>query len=469
MLAEIICFIVVLTVFLVTALFRSACNLCTSHVITGGQEKTESADTQNITKDNMENFIKFQTTQMSPELASAYRQAFIDGYSAFNAPPIVTLDDIKGALKYEPVRMFKPSIHVGQRKLFNTELQFFTEVLPTGPVTCVYAGAAPSNHTGFLSSLFPEVKFILVDPNPFDIFEAKPVFLHRKSDPKITVERANLLINQAASGDQKIYIINDLMTMEIAEAVAKNIPGVYFISDIRTNVTDGIENPDATDILWNLSQQFNWMSVMKPRQSMLKFRHPFYSEDPEVFARKQKEEPYATDFALSKKFGIDFAANYETKKLSYWDGIINIQSFPGPSSTETRLITDGKKIRDWGTPNEYENKLFYYNSIARCYQHHVNGNTDTRLGFDNCNDCALENLLWTNYIKKYNSKFTVKQLVAKLSQITHRPLIRGNHGRFFNQKYPLKQLTACAQVYQNNPTAHPEMFPQATRQKHWPK
>lgn len=59
------------------------------------------------------------------------------------------------------------NVHNGQLKLFLTELQFLTLCLRThdAPATVVYAGSAPSNKLSYLARLFPNVKFVLVDPH----------------------------------------------------------------------------------------------------------------------------------------------------------------------------------------------------------------------------------------------------------------------------------------------------------------
>lgn len=467
--------IITLVTILIISVFNCICGMCDlggyegTHGVVGAAEKNEFKKSIDISITDMNTLIDIQSQRMNPELKAAYKKLFIQEYLLKDTPPVVTMDDIKYQLPYQgATRVFKTSTHIGQRKLFDTELQFFTNHLHADKkITCIYAGAAPSNHTGYLSWLFPNVKFILVDPNPFEVYEANPVILQpRKNGPDMTAARAKELVKMAVEGNERIYIINDLMTMDIAHAAKELIDreDLYFVSDIRTNVTDGVENPDVTDILWNLSQQYNWMSVMKPRWSMLKYRHPFYEEDPSVFEAKCKQQPYATDFELSKEFGIDFVENYKTKHLTYWDGKVYIQAFPGPSSTETRLVTDATSTRDWGTHEEYENKLFYYNTIDRCFCHHFNDNADADLGFDNCNDCALENLLWKNYITAYpaiaaHMNNNVRLFVAKLSRNTHRPLIRDNHGRFFDGKYPLRRLIQTAEDYQSDPEKKVLMFP----------
>ena len=97
-----------------------------------------------------------------------YNKALNDIKKEFD--PIVKITDIKRELQYKTgVQLLKPQTHIGQRKLFLTELQFLTKLLTTNVKYCIYAGASPSNKTHYLSTLFPEIKFILIDPNKFDI------------------------------------------------------------------------------------------------------------------------------------------------------------------------------------------------------------------------------------------------------------------------------------------------------------
>ena len=81
-----------------------------------------------------------------------------------------------------------------------TELYFLTKY---GHLSnkVVYAGAAPGNHIDYLSFLFPEHHFTLVDPNPFIV---------KKSE--------------------KIEIINSYFT----DDMCKDYKNCLFISDIRT-------------------------------------------------------------------------------------------------------------------------------------------------------------------------------------------------------------------------------------------
>lgn len=364
-----------------------------------------------------------------------YKQLFLENFTASDyAPPLMNFDDIIEELTYqESDLLYRPSLHIGQRKLFLTEMRFFVEHIPKDEqAVIVYAGAAPSNHTGLLSSFFPNLTFILVDPARFAVKNALPTNLFTRVDNGLNYSQSLEVLKRVNNGN-KLYTINDYFTIELARALKDTFPSIYFISDIRT-VTEGDDFANSLDILWNLSQQFNWISVMKPKMSMLKFRHPFYSEDPDFFRENAQLSPYKEDFEMSKEFGIDFVAKYEEKRLTYVDGMIQLQPWAPVISTETRLITNGKEFRDWGYLTDYENKFFYYNNIARCFRLRENTNADRRLGFDHCNDCSMENEIWLQYKEKYNKKISVKQCVRQLSGVSRALLSNeSDHGFYFSQ------------------------------------
>lgn len=396
------------------------------------------------------------------DVVAKYKELFVETYDADMLPPVITIDDIKHELPYhEGQSLYRPTIHVGQRKLFLTEVQFLTDwAAPTDNKICIYAGAAPSNHTGYLASLFPNIKFILVDPNPFNIHGARPIAIARDgamiecdngmcenlrvwSSDNIDENRkiAKIIVQTIQSNDNinQITIINDLFTLELAKAIGAAIDSdsLLFISDIRTNMVE--DDPQDIDILWNLAQQYNWIRAMRPHQSMLKFRYPFYSDA--TVGEWATRQPYADDFMHAmNNGGIDFIANYNMGKLMYMDGNINIQAFGPRATTETRLITNGIDVIEFAPMRNYENKLFYYNNIERGFGRHNNPNCSRELGFDLCGDCALENHIWSSYIKKYmtNDKEIIKnptrqihKFVLDLSNNTRRGLLRDGHGRLF--------------------------------------
>lgn len=385
----------------------------------------------------------------STDLKKEYAGKFRETYSSGTQKPIVLLDDVKGSLNYEEsTELYRGSRHIGQRKLFLNEVDFCVEVgkRDSSPVI-FYAGAAPNQKGAFLASLFPGFKFVFIDPERFNIQKPLKYKINIKilrgknlsgTDLDIIASIKDDIIKEK-TGDHptQIYIINDIMTLSLAKAIAKVFPVNYFISDIRTNSLD--KEPDAVDILWNLAQQYNWINEMKSSITMLKFRHPFYSTSPEDFFRLAAVSPRVEDFALAKANGIDFVDNFSRRQLVYFKGEVRMQPWSGQTSTESRLVSfsPAGSLHDWGTPEAYENTYFYYNGISRWLGIFDNDNADKDrvIGFDNCNDCALENVIWKKYVRTMCAQqpLTVRELVRELSNITNRPLNAEGHGYHFDR------------------------------------
>jgi hypothetical protein len=173
------------------------------------------------------------------------------------------------------------------------------------------------------------------------------------------------------------------------------------------------------------------MCVLKPFAAMNKFRHPFYN-DADDFPKLSKEEPYATDFKISKEAGIDFIANFAERKLVYVSGEVHLQVWAPVSSTETRLIsflglgenkgetTDPRNtLQDYGTPQEYDAYMCYFNNVLRARFAYENPYKRPKVGFCECVECSLEASIWETYVVKYqgidpNAKGQIREHIWKL-------------------------------------------------------
>jgi cap2 methyltransferase len=205
----------------------------------------------------------------------------------------------------------KTTIHWGQLKLFINEVEFFNtfwdpKINPTPSV--VYAGAAPGIHIPFLSSMFPQFTFYLYDPSPFQI-----------------------------TPTDKIHIYNQLFTdNDAAKWIGRT--DVFLISDIRRDIDIVTGKMSETEIEQNVIAdmllQQNWVKMIKPQKSMLKFRPPY-------------------------------AYDNTAPSFKYLNGFIFIQPFGPQTTTETRLIPyDDLDEIEWDI-KKYEEQLFYHNSIVR--------------------------------------------------------------------------------------------------------
>lgn len=217
-----------------------------------------------------------------------------------------------------------------------SEVEFLTMFNGKGRVV-VYAGAAPGSHIPYLARMFPDLRFILVDPADFAI----------KSSDRIDVRQAFF--------DNKM--IDDLLQS------SKEGGGIeyLFISDIRTANPKVMKNEEveacvARDMEW----QMEWVQRLKPVASVLKFRLP-----------------------------------WGEGKSVYLDGDIYLPVWGPQTTTECRLIvTDNNKVRTYDN-REYEEQMFHFNTVSRVeyYQHEVK-----YPGLDHCYDCASELVILKRYL-----------------------------------------------------------------------
>jgi len=232
----------------------------------------------------------------------------------------------------------KTVIHWGQRKLLMSEIEFLTLYGTTSRMV-VYAGAAPGTHIAFLSDMFPELHFYCVDPAPFTVKET-----------------------------DKITIVQDLFSDEMAQKLGEEYPSLLFISDIRS--ADWERHNDSVieeKVQRDMVMQKEWHMRMKPTHSMLKFRLP-----------------------------------WAAGTTSYLDGDVYLPVWGPITTTETRLITKENTVAEIEYDHKkYEEQLFFFNTVTRpaLYEHDV---TDGE-GIDHCYDCRAEVHIISLYLEKFKA------------------------------------------------------------------
>eukprot|EP00961_Rhodomonas_salina_P157699 2122912-Rhodomonas_salina.1 len=192
----------------------------------------------------------------------------------------------------------------------------------------VYAGAAPGTHTRYLIELFPELKFVLVDPSPFSD--------RLREGPRCVLRQ-------------------EMFTDEVAREFAGR-GDVLFICDVRS--CDWCCVSDVTvekKVLEDMESQQRWHDIIRPIKSMLKFRLPWTPGETEYLA-----------------------------------GDVYFQAFGPVTTTETRLIPYGHERVTWDN-KRYEEQMFYFNTVTRVarYAHGMPVGTAAH-GIDYCYDCRCE-------------------------------------------------------------------------------
>lgn len=365
-------------------------------------------------------------------------------------------------------KKYEKFVHNGQRKLFLAEFEHLISIGDV-PTLIVYIGAAPTNKGWAICEYFPKTKFIMIDPNAFNIFmgpeqshyfqnepegdQNKVVYLQYSNNnpeiagrpPKYTGIRyfdgskvvnikdkfatlssrleSNMESNVdfVLNSDDRIYIIEDYFTTETTEFIKRVFEKN---SEYKTVIWSDMRSDNvSTNIMLDTARVYSWTQMAIPDYAMFKFRCPF---DTNIDYDQHKK-----DFDEAKNLGLDLYNIGDT--MPFYDGVIKLQCWPGDCSAETRLHVTGdtirnKVFRDYDRMG-YEERLFYYNVIIRKFIPHKNDNANEKIGFDRCNDCAKENYLFSLYKQNINPDIDIQEEVVKLSKLTERPLTRCGHGR----------------------------------------
>jgi cap2 methyltransferase len=257
-------------------------------------------------------------------------------------------------------------LHYGQRKLILSEIEFLTAVLraettTTKPVLVVYAGAANGSHLPLLFELFPQVKYVLIDPAPF--CEA---------------------VRQISEEDGPIVeIIEGYCTDELCMRLKRDYSTsfrVVLVSDIRSGAPNRSTNKEHTEmIMRDNAWQEGWYVCLNAECAMLKFHPPY---------------PKVMDPASPK-----YEPDDETPQvMTYLDGALLWGVWAPKSSSEVRLIVQGELKKRNYDAIEFEEQCYYYNTTNR---------------FDR--DVEAERAILTGYIALNHATCDAEALSSRLS------------------------------------------------------
>ncbi len=155
------------------------------------------------------------------------------------------------------------SLHLGQRKLLLTEVNFLTNFCDLSK-NIIYIGAAPGHHIEFLSYLFLDHTFYLYDPRDFAIGETDKILIF-----------------------QKYFELSD----------AKHLDNFLLISDIRQEINVNLmtQQEICNIVMEDMELQKNWVLNLKPKVSLLKFRIPLFCDTFEYLSGELLEQPWAPE------------------------------------------------------------------------------------------------------------------------------------------------------------------------------
>lgn len=357
----------------------------------------------------------------------------------FHAAPrlILTYDEIpESTVKYAAgMAKHDRNPHIGQRKLLMNEIQFMT--LFDSPL-CIYIGYAPCEHFVVLSELFPDLKFLLIDPN-YPVFDHQKVYISQnpavinKSRVKVEIPKTGTQLQKVATkrlteqrrldgsvfnaitnedsfdllddgavaaimaSPEKAFVIQDYMTADLATRIRRSLDAAgvacTFISDIRTNFFNS-DGPTDLDILANDALQHVCIKLIEPVLSMLKFHPPYRFDNSVATEDRSSVEPYLERF--KQEFGVDPVEEYtKGKYMAFTEKVVYIQPWGPRGTTEARLVVEGvPALRDY--PSGPWEDRFYLWRFFRTYAHD-RVFADCR-EYDHCMDCAIEQSIIVQYL-----------------------------------------------------------------------
>lgn len=268
----------------------------------------------------------------------------------------------------------KKAVAYGQRKLLLALISFLSKHYDPKEVSkpvLVYAGAAPGVNIGIVASLFPEFTWHLYDPAKFKI--------------KTDISKKIIVYRKIFENDTAHYW---------AKENQKN-KNVFFVSDIRTaDYTKAKDlNENENQILEDMKLQKEWVEIIKPIKSQLKFRLPY-------------------------------PGDLRPNQIDYFSGILYRQCFAPQTSTETRLVLTSSNFKyQTYSCEKYQSQMFYHNVIVRENTNYENDFVDGKELVNDWDSCC-EVLIWSDYLKNRGKEIN-KENILKLSENATKLLTKG--------------------------------------------
>jgi hypothetical protein len=266
--------------------------------------------------------------------------------------------DLKEGIPYQRRQnTFKRALHWGQLKLFLSEVEFLTKVLEQVKS----------------ANINKQIVMVYAGAAPGHhigfLQKLFPTIIFELYDPN------NFVVKDNAKLHTHVQFFTDVDANYWA---SRTDIYLVFCSDIRT------EPATQENIVRNMNMQLKWWQIINPELSMFKFRLP-----------------------------------WEEGITIYPVGEIYAQAFPGPTSSETRLIVKKNANLCEYDNKQYESACFYHNTVTRekkytCKLGKLNIGRDK---LDNCYDCVSFVNIMENYLKVVGRKtLDLRKIIIAVQQ-----------------------------------------------------
>lgn len=243
--------------------------------------------------------------------------------------------------------------HHGQAKLFISEVYLLARFLQDRPGFCLYVGASPgsdrkTSHLSELSQNFPRVKWLLVDPAFSKKFTIKklPGSKYRIYHGYFDDDAANAIAGFFRGKEFDHAVTRLLSELGLSDIEKKNF---IYLNDMRGDMLS------ERQVLQDMIDQMNWLRIMKPFVSMVKFRPPYYNvENSKTSLHALKEE---FKDVIHKKDG--------RFMLKYTFGSVMLPIYGRLNTTECRLIVQEPDRTHYYDIMEHEQVMCAFNNEMR--------------------------------------------------------------------------------------------------------
>lgn len=279
----------------------------------------------------------------------------------FTRNDLQLIEGYSGEAKYVS-NVDKKGIHLGQAKLFFSELLFLTRYYERGDIL-LYIGSSRGKHINYLYELFKGIEIHCYDPSESDI-DTSIITEYRKAFNEDDVEKWKKIAKKKR---------------------------VLLISDIRSFTVDKVRKEKGIDeeerlMKADMDLQMSWVENIQPEVFHLKFRPPYYYKG--------------------------------TEEFEYLDGKVFIEPWNRSSSTEHRLVASKPyKRRIWNF-KKYEDMCFYHNLNNRGHDIYYNliYGDDRHYNKDLTNDADSTITIFTimKYLVKYDNNDSSSVMSEKI-------------------------------------------------------
>lgn len=223
----------------------------------------------------------------------------------------MSLSNINGRLRYDS-KILPHNKYAGSVKVLLSLCDFLNTCMRVGCNKIIFVGGAPFNYGEFVEQLYPEVSIIIFDSRNLSYNGRK----------MITVHSIEEYLAYAPQHDERPYVH---VKLEFTDEHCKLFDSTFgFFNDKRSSRND-------SGVIIDNFNSMNWVRSIKPAAYGVKFRCAF----------NQKE------------------------CFEYLGGEFKVEPYSNNTSAETRLIGTDPLSTQIVDPDEYCEKMFYYNVTLR--------------------------------------------------------------------------------------------------------